>query len=90
MPDVNILYKGESIASMDESGSKTLNTQDKYCEDNDIPDDIRRAKVYIIRSLIYGAALMFDNGEFEYCGENMEIVRSTIEREILSATQPNP
>ncbi|MDD6188366.1 MAG: TetR/AcrR family transcriptional regulator [Clostridiales bacterium] len=63
---------------------------DRYCEDNDIPDDIRRAKVYIIRSLIYGAALMFDNGEFEYCDENMEIVRSTIEREILSATQPNP
>ena len=34
MPDVNISYKGESIASMDESGSKTLNTQGKYCEDN--------------------------------------------------------
>jgi hypothetical protein len=32
MPDVNISYKGESIASMDASGSKTLNTQGKYCE----------------------------------------------------------
>ena len=34
MADVNISYKGSSIATMDESGSKTLNTQGKYCEDN--------------------------------------------------------
>lgn len=32
MADVNITYKGASIATMDASGSKTLNTQGKYCE----------------------------------------------------------
>lgn len=32
MADVNIAYKGASIATMDASGSKTLNTQGKYCE----------------------------------------------------------
>lgn len=32
MADVNITYKGTSIATMDASGSKTLNTQGKYCE----------------------------------------------------------
>lgn len=34
MADVNISYKGATIATMDASGSKTLNTQGKYCEDN--------------------------------------------------------
>lgn len=34
MADVNISYKGSPIATMDASGSKTLNTQGKYCEDN--------------------------------------------------------
>lgn len=34
MPDVNIYYKGESIVSMDASGTKTLQTSGKYCEDN--------------------------------------------------------
>lgn len=34
MADVNISYKGTTIATMDASGSKTLNTQGKYCEDN--------------------------------------------------------
>jgi len=32
MPDVTIKYKGQSIATMDASGSKTLGTQGKYCE----------------------------------------------------------
>lgn len=32
MEDVNITYKGASIATMDASGTKTLTTQGKYCE----------------------------------------------------------
>lgn len=32
MADVSITYKGSTIATMDASGSKTLNTQGKYCE----------------------------------------------------------
>lgn len=34
MADVTISYKGESIATMSASGTKTLQTQGKYCEDN--------------------------------------------------------
>lgn len=34
MPDVNITYKGASIATMDASGTKTLGTKGKYCEDD--------------------------------------------------------
>lgn len=34
MPDVAISYKGSQIASMDASGSKTLLTEGKYCEDD--------------------------------------------------------
>lgn len=34
MSDVNIKYKNISIATLDGSGTKTLETQGKYCEDN--------------------------------------------------------
>lgn len=34
MSDVTISYKGSPIATMDASGTKTLQTQGKYCEDN--------------------------------------------------------
>ena len=34
MADVNITYKGASIATMDASGTKTLETGGKFCEDD--------------------------------------------------------
>lgn len=34
MSDINISYKGNSIATLDATGSKTLLTQGKYCEGN--------------------------------------------------------
>ena len=38
-------------------------------------------KLYVVRSLIYGAALMFDNGEMPYTEKAMGYVRYTIDRE---------
>ena len=34
MSEIDINYKGSTIASMDASGTKTLLTSGKYCEDN--------------------------------------------------------
>lgn len=52
-----------------------------YCEEANIPKNIESRKIYIIRSLIYGAALMFDNGEMAYTEENMQFVEYSIDRE---------
>ena len=53
----------------------------RYCSETNIPEEIEKRKTYIIRSLIYGAALMFDNGEMEYNEENMRFVEYAIDRE---------
>lgn len=34
MPDIVVSYKGETIATLDASGTKTLLTEGKYCEDD--------------------------------------------------------
>ena len=34
MPDISISYKGNTIATMDATGTKTLLTSGKYCEDD--------------------------------------------------------
>ena len=31
-------------------------------------------KTFIVRSIIYGAALMFDNGELEFSEENFQYI----------------
>lgn len=53
----------------------------KYCEEAHIDDVTRRRKFYVIRALVYGAALMFDNGEMEYNEESLNFVRQNIDRE---------
>ena len=53
----------------------------KYCDEVNMPREIRMRKIYVVRSLLYGAALMFDNGEMAYSPENMRIVAYSIDRE---------
>lgn len=53
----------------------------RYCRDVQMPKDIMQRKLYVVIALIYGAALMFDNGEMEYNDEMKGYVRDCIDRE---------
>lgn len=53
----------------------------RYCEEVHMPPETEKRKVFIARSLIYGAALMMDNGELEPTEENLTMVRGAIDRE---------
>lgn len=53
----------------------------RYCAEVGMSEPVRRRKTYVVRSLIYGASLMFDNGELEYNEENMKLVAACIDRE---------
>ena len=52
-----------------------------YCQQVNMPPDVERRKTYVVRSLIYGAALMLDNGELPMTPDVMEAIRSAIVRE---------
>jgi len=53
----------------------------KYCDEVSMPPEVRTRKIFVVRSLIYGAALMFDNGELPYTPQNMAHVAFSIDRE---------
>lgn len=53
----------------------------RYCRDVNMADEARRRKTFLVRSIIYGAALFFDNGELEYTEENMKMVAAMLDRE---------
>lgn len=59
----------------------TLELVDRYCSEVGMDESTRLRKFYIVRSLIYGASLMFDNGELPYSDRVLEIVRESIDRE---------
>ncbi len=56
-------------------------TAEAYRESVDMPEDIFVRKKFVIRSLMYGAALMFENGELEYSQDSLDMLRSMIDRE---------
>ena len=71
--------------NLDKSRGKTtqlsLDLVNKYCESVGMDESTKLRKFYIVRSLIYGASLMFDNGELPYNDKVLEIVRASIDRE---------
>ncbi|MBR4835067.1 MAG: TetR/AcrR family transcriptional regulator [Thermoguttaceae bacterium] len=59
--------------------SKALLAQ--YCEEFGVSETTARAKMYVVRSLIYGAALMFCNGDLEYDEDALQFVAEFVDRE---------
>lgn len=76
--------EGLDQASGNRRGGLSALAQEKiaeYCAGTGMDEETRTRKQYVIRSLIYGAALMLDNGEMEYGEAALETVRQSIERE---------
>lgn len=59
-------------------GSRRL--VDRYCKEVNMTPEVRKRKSFVIYSLIYGAIMMLDNGEFPY-EESMKMVEELIIRE---------
>lgn len=53
----------------------------RYCQAVHMDAATEKRKTYVVRSLIYGAALMIDNGELPGNEESYAIVREAVERE---------
>lgn len=64
-----------------ELSSMTQRLVKDYCDSVAMPEDVRYRKIYAVRSFIYGAVIMFDNGELEYNNMALEALRFNIDRE---------
>ena len=64
-----------------ELSSCTQNLIRKYCEHVNMPKDKEMMKTFVVRSLIYGAAIMIDNGELENNEKNFKFISKAIDRE---------
>lgn len=71
----------ENIKMKSKLSDCTSELIDKYCKSVNMTYETRKIKTFIVRSFIYGAALMFDNGELEYTEQNFNLIAKSIERE---------
>lgn len=52
-----------------------------YCREVEMSDEDRIRKTFVVRSIIYGAALMVDNGELDDDETSFAFIKGAIERE---------
>lgn len=64
-----------------EMSSPTQQLAKRYFESVGMDDFTSRRKVYVVRSLIFGAVILMDNGEMAYNQETLEFIRFNINRE---------
>lgn len=81
-----VMLKDDSIDKAYENMRTKLSpiSQDiiqQYCKSVGMSPEVAQIKTFIVRSLIYGAALMFDNGEIPYTEEMFDRVAKSIDRE---------
>ena len=53
----------------------------RYCAEVGMSDEDRTRKTFAVRSLIYGASVMLDNGELAATAENYDMIARSIDRE---------
>jgi len=61
---------------------------DVYCASVNMSDADRYRKTFIVRSLIYGAALMIGNGQLERSDATYNMVKQTIPTRKLKNVKP--
>ena len=53
----------------------------KYCSSVGMSADVRVRKTFVVRSIVYSAAIMMENGELDNSDSTYDMIRKTIERE---------
>ena len=60
----------------------TYELVNSYCASVNAPESVQKERTFIVRSIVYGAALFFSNQQVEYNEENMKMVADILEREM--------
>ena len=73
MPDISISYKGNTIATMDATGTKTLLTAGKYCEDDIAIDYVKPSGGGVDKKIVTISAGYFNaDGTIHYAGSSTQ------------------
>lgn len=81
-----VLTKNENltesqIRERSEISKESRKLIDAYCREVNMPEEDRIRKTFLVRSLLYGAAIMIDNGQLENSDSTYAMIRTTIARE---------
>ncbi len=75
------VFEPEVLAEKSKVSGTTMELIGKYCSDSNIGEEIKIRKFFVVRSLLFGGAIMINSGMLPFNGETMNMIRGNIERE---------
>lgn len=61
---------------------ETYKVVSRYCDEIGASEEVRQQQTFVIRSLVYGAAMFYGDNQAEFSDENVNMIASILEREL--------
>ena len=75
-------FSPEMRAEKAEISARARNLIHDFTSEIRMPEDVRNRKLFVIRSIIFGAAIMINSGQMAFDSQTIQMVRVHIEREL--------
>lgn len=75
------VFEPEVLAEKSKVSGTTIALVSEYCKELDIDDEIKLRKFFVVRSLLFGGAIMINSGMLPFDSKTMDMIRSNIVRE---------
>ena len=75
------VFDPEVLAEKSKVSTTTLDLVAEYCRMLDIDEDMRMKKFFVVRSLLFGGAIMINSGMLPFDGKTMDMIKDLIIRE---------
>ncbi len=75
------VFPPEILAEKSKLTSMSQKLIDDYCTSVNMPSDVKKRKLFVILSVIYGGSIMINSGAIPFDGNTMEMIKSNIRRE---------
>ena len=75
------VFEPEVLAEKSKVSGTTIELVSEYCNNLDIDEDTRMRKFFVVRSLLFGGAIMINSGMLPFNSKTMDMIKSNIVRE---------
>ena len=75
------VFPSEMLEEKGKVSSQTEMLINEYCTQENMAEDVKRRKLFVVRSLLFGASIMINSGQLPFNTDTLDMVKSNILRE---------
>ncbi len=75
------VFEPEVLAEKSKVSGMTIELASEYCKDLDMDEETKMRKFFVVRSLLFGGAIMINSGMLPFDSKTMDMIKANIIRE---------